>query len=163
MKNNSGYPPIKKYMNAVERRLRLPFRIRTRVMSDLMTSVSARHEQGEGYDAIMADLGAPAQVAADLNEEMSAFAYRRSRWRFVCLALAVAGLIWLILSLSFCWFTAHSGSLGIIGGADGPTAIFVTGPSGSVSQLFIVPSLLFFGGLAGYFALRHLRGGGPKE
>ena len=39
---------VKRYMNAVERKLRLPRDLRARVMSDLMTSISARREQGTG-------------------------------------------------------------------------------------------------------------------
>ena len=34
-------PPVKRYVNAVERRLHLPLREKARVMSDISTSIAA--------------------------------------------------------------------------------------------------------------------------
>ena len=82
-------PPVKRYVNAVERRLHLPLREKARVMSDISTSIAARHEAGESYEAIMADMGTPEAVARPFNQ---AFAgqYKGSAWRFLWLALALA-------------------------------------------------------------------------
>ena len=84
-------PPVKRYVNAVERRLHLPLREKARVMSDISTSIAARHEAGESYEAIMADMGTPEAVAQPFNQ---AFAgqYKGSAWRFLWLALALAVL-----------------------------------------------------------------------
>ena len=64
-------------------------------------------------------------------------AFRKSPWRFVFLALAVlSGGYLLLYSImlrfgmllnTLTLFPNESGSIGIIGGADGPTAIFVSG------------------------------------
>lgn len=158
--NQSGFrPPIKRYMNAVERRLRLPFKVKVRVMSDLSTTVTARHELGESYEAVMADLGTPAQVAARLNEEMAAFAFRRSPWRFVCLASAAVGGIWAVVS-AFLYRTSFAlpEDIAVIGGADGPTSIIVSSSPRSFWEVFLPPILLLLAGLVGYFLLRRLRG-----
>ena len=84
-------PPVKRYVNAVERRLHLPLREKARGMSDISTSIAARHEAGESYEAIMADMGTPEAVAQPFNQ---AFAgqYKGSAWRFLWLALALAVL-----------------------------------------------------------------------
>ena len=53
------YPPVKRYVNAIERRLNLPWKVRVRVMSAVSTTMRARHEAGESYEEIMADMGTP--------------------------------------------------------------------------------------------------------
>ena len=124
---------MKKYMTAIERRLNLPREVRARVMSDLQSSVAARREAGQTDEAIFAELGEPRAVAAELNEQMKEYAYTKSKWRWAALAgmivaawklifQSLAGLIVCLVNLSI----SESASLGIIGGADGPTAIFVT-------------------------------------
>ena len=78
-------PPVKRYVNAVEHRLHLPLREKARVMSDISTSIAARHEAGESYEAIMADMGTPEAVAQPFNQ---AFA---GQYKGQCVALFVAG------------------------------------------------------------------------
>jgi len=89
---------------------------------------------------------------------------KKSPWRFVFLAAALYGL-WKLLSkvaarvmylflkdpflLSY-----EAASIGIIGGADGPTAIFVTSP-GWVHWL--VPFLFLAVGLLGFLGLSKCR------
>lgn len=136
-------PPVKRYVNAIERSLHLPRKEKARVMSDVATAIQARREAGESDDAIMAAMGTPQAVAAPFNQ---AFAgqYKGSAWRFVWLALAVlcafstaGALIYAAglaegAALTFCLPGPgqHISGAGVIGGADGPTAIFVTaGPS----------------------------------
>ena len=124
---------MKKYMTAIERRLNLPREIRARVMSDLQSSVAARREAGQTDDAIYAELGTPRAVAAELNEQMKEYAYTKSKWRWAALAgAAIAGVMLLFESITglLVWLlnasVNESTGIGIIGGADGPTAIFVT-------------------------------------
>ena len=91
-RRNGGFlPPVKQYVNAIERRLHLPLREKARIMSDISTSIAARHEAGESYEAVMADMGPPDAVAAPFNR---AFAgqYKGSAWRFLWLGLALAVL-----------------------------------------------------------------------
>ena len=150
---------MKKYVNAVERRLNLPREIKARVMSDFSSSIQARREAGMSDDAIYAELGSPKKAAADLNEQMKEFAYRKSPWRFLFAAAAAYGAAELLGSL-FAWILylvfqmqmmeQEGVSVGIIGGADGPTAIFVTTPGW---MHYILPVLALVIGIWGFFRL----------
>lgn len=153
---------MKKYTNEIERRLNLPVEVKARVMSDFISSIAARREAGQKDEEIMAELGNPKKVAAELNEQMKEFACRKKPWRLVFLALAIWGgvkifpSIWQsILLLGYdAWSkvsASHAASVGIIGGADGPTAIFVTSP-GWVH--YIVPVGMMIVGIFGYIKLR---------
>ena len=156
---------MKKYMTAIERRLNLPREVRARVMSDLQCSVAARRVAGQTYDAIFGELGTPKSVAAELNEQMKEYAYTKSTWRWAALAgmivaawklifQSLAGLIVCLVNLSF----RESASLGIIGGADGPTAIFVT--TAAVGYRWILWVLVMVMCAVGWWKLSH---GTPGE
>ena len=160
---------MKKYVNAVERRLNLPREIKARVMSDFSSSIQARREAGMSDEAIYAELGTPKKAAADLNEQMKEFAYRKSPWRFLFAAAAAYGAAQLLggiwAGLLYLWYRiqagfqvmgvgisiAESSSIGIIGGADGPTAIFVTTPGW---MHYILPVLALVIGIWGFLRLR---------
>ena len=127
---------MKRYVNAIERRLNLPPEVKARVMSDFGSSIAARREAGQTDEEIYAELGDPKKVAAELNEQMQEFAYRKSPWRF---AFAVVGIYFGIKLLGIVYVLIFAAamaiyanmpnmacSVGVIGGADGPTAIFVT-------------------------------------
>ncbi len=144
-------PRIKRYVNAVERRLRLPYRLRARVMSDFATSIAARQEAGETVEQIIESLGSPKAAAAELNEQLRAYQYRKSPWRFVCLALAILAGLWLIGQLAASHILAQS--LGVIGGADGPTAIFVTYAPLAGQWRTVAAALLAILGIFGYWRL----------
>ncbi|MDO5400465.1 MAG: hypothetical protein Q4F17_05715 [Eubacteriales bacterium] len=147
---------IKKYLRSVKRRLNLPRDIRTRLLSDLETTIAARMEAGEDWPVIRESLGTPAQVAAEYMEEMKEFAYRKSPWRMVPLAVAVlCGLSllndWVMLGLYVSMgFKLYERSVGIIGGADGPTAMFITtrvhdsAKIGIIAAVFVLCLLLYF-------------------
>ena len=124
---------MKRYMTAIERRLDLPREIRSRVMTDLQSSVTARREAGQTDEQIFAEMGRPEAVAAELNEQMKEYAYIKSKWRWAALLGAVLaggvlslkgvmGLLAWLLNAS----VNDSAGVGIIGGADGPTTVFVT-------------------------------------
>ncbi|WP_367925006.1 hypothetical protein [uncultured Ruthenibacterium sp.] len=136
-------PPVKRYVNAIEWHLRLPLKDKVRVMSDVTTSIVARHEAGESYEEIMKEMGTPRQVAQRFNAAMGV-SEKPSRWRFLFLALLVLLIVGCISKISYeqgtlagasimqgivpNLITGPSGStnMGVIGGADGPTAIFVS-------------------------------------
>lgn len=151
---------MKKYVNAVERRLNLPREVKARVMSDFSSSISARRESGMTDDEIYAELGAPPKAAADLNQQMKDFAYRKSPWRFLFAAAAAFGAAELLGSL-MAWVmyllfrmqihAQDAASIGVIGGADGPTAIFVTTPDWTG---YIVSVLMLTIGIWGFLRLR---------
>lgn len=151
---------MKKYCNAVERRLNLPRDVKTRVMTDFQSSIQARREDGMTDEAIYADLGTPKQAAATLNEQMKEYAYRKSPWRFLFAALTIyggwelfGGLAAALLYLAMSDPLSQAGSVGIIGGADGPTAIFVTTRVPEWYH-FGIPLMLLLVGILGYYRLR---------
>lgn len=154
---------MKKYVHAVERRLNLPRQLKARVMSDFSGSIQARRESGMTDEEIYAELGNPQKAAADLNEQMKEYTYRKSPWRFAFLACAVfggvklLGRLWVNLVYWLCimfmdirsqFVPNEAYSVGIIGGADGPTAIFVTTPDWVHTLL---PAAALAAGLWGYW------------
>ena len=153
---------MKKYTNSVERRLNLPREVRERVMSDFISSIAARREAGQSDEEIYGELGSPAKAAADLNEQMKDYAYRKSPWRFLFLGIAVFAVVRLLFDgttalMAHCIVaSAHptAASIGVIGGADGPTAIFLTAPAWV--NLAWMAALLALGA-AGYLLLRHCK------
>lgn len=156
---------MKRYTTAIERRLNLPGELKARVMSDLISSIEARREAGASDDAIYTELGTPKKVAAELNEQMKDFTYRKSPWRYLFAACAAYGaaellsslMAWLI-SLYLRWNLlatnmGEASSIGIIGGSDGPTAVFITTPGW---MHYINPCLFLIIGIWGflYFSRR---------
>lgn len=148
----------KRYLGAVNRRLNMPKRYRQRVLSDLESSIAARHEAGESDDEILQALGTPKQAAEEMNAQMQPHTWRKSPWRFAALALGVFGA--LILLLEGVWpvmLLGANASLGVIGGADGPTAIFVTSVQkevGFIDAEMLIGAALLLAGVAGYILLR---------
>ena len=162
-------PAVKRYLRAVSRRLCLPRKIRSQVIQDLATGICARQEAGESWEEILRDMGTPKEMAQNLNEEMKEFCYWKSPWRYLFLALAVVGLIGLIYMFAVQYLASflltqavgEFESVGIIGGADGPTAIFVTGSSTAHFLSNVLPFLaLAIAGIVGFLLLRRRR---PKN
>ena len=153
---------IEKYLKAVSHRLNLPKKVKERVMSEFVSSVRARQEAGQSDEQILMDLGSPEKVAAELNEQMKEFAYRKSPWRYLFAGMAAYGaakILKLLLGQLLYWFMQipvrqETASIGVIGGADGPTAVFVTS---STATEHIVAVVLLVVGIWGFFRLRHCR------
>lgn len=160
---------MKKYVNAVERRLELPRDIKARVMSDFSSSIQARRESGMTEEEIYLELGSPKKAASDLNEQMKEYAYRKSPWRFLFLACAAYGAAKLLgglwVNLVYWFFILfmdvrsqlvpnEAYSVGVIGGADGPTAIFVTTPDW---VHWLLPVAALGVGIWGYLRLRRCK------
>ncbi len=151
---------IKRYVTAVEWHLRLDRATRLRVMNDLASDLQSRLDAGETPAAIRADLGEPKQLAATLNAEFAAHRDPAPRWRWWLLAGAAAALA--AAGFGSCAQRQAAASVGIIGGADGPTAIWVTGPAGFSGWLplgLIWAALL----LAAFLLLGWCRRGRPRR
>lgn len=153
----------RRYLRAVRRCLNLPKAVKDRVMSDFSSSVLARAEAGQSSEAIQAELGSPKKAAAELNAQMEEYAWRKSPWRFVFLAVAVLSAGWLALErllprllgelLGTVIYSSGGASVGVIGGADGPTAVFVTSPAGfdwGTPLMFLLLAI----GVTGFLRLR---------
>ena len=81
---------MKRYVNTVERCLRLDPATRLRVMNDLASDLQSRLEAGETMEQIRAELGGPEQLAAALEAEFAAHRDPAPRWRWWLLAGAAA-------------------------------------------------------------------------
>lgn len=157
---------MKRYTNAIERRLNMPLALKGRVMNDFISSIQARREAGQSDEEIYQELGSPKQAAAQLNEQMQDYTYRKSPLRFAFAAIAIAAackLLWPMVVGLFVWlYTGYltltsdgfASSIGIIGGADGPTAIFLTTPSWVEPTPALAVLVI---GLVGWYALSHLK------
>ena len=153
---------MKKYTKAVNRKLNLPSNVKKRVMTDFTSAIQSRKEAGKTDEEIYAELGTPADVAADLNEQMKEFAYIKSPWRWVCLALSVTSVLVLMfkggINLMVAMLTySLNQSVGIIGGADGPVAIFVAQPQDSMIQGMVMTALVLVMSVLGFYFLGHMR------
>ena len=151
---------MNQYIKAVKRRLNLPSDIKKRVMNDFVCSIQSRREAGKTEEEIFAELGTAANVAEELNEQMKEFTYVKSPWRWSCLVVAILSaisLIWKGIMGVFVYTIAHneSASIGIIGGADGPTAIFVATSPASIGYTIVTPLILLIVGVVGFYFLGH--------
>lgn len=150
------------YIKAVLHACGLPRSIRRRLRADLESDLTARLEQGKTMEQIIAAMGTPDRLASELRESWAPRprSRREKRLLIICflLALLLAGsLLWYFAQQSFLSLLVSaltgqatnippSADLGVIGGADGPTAVFVT--SGSSPWLFFVFWGLLAAGLA---------------
>lgn len=119
-------PPVKRYMNAIERRLRADRKTRVRIMTELAGDFESRREAGQSDAQIMAELGTPEEVAAQFNAALGTTG-RPSRWRWAFVVLGALVLAAALVPMLTSRLAAEqAASIGVIGGADGPTAIYVT-------------------------------------
>lgn len=140
-------PPVKRYMNAIERRLRVDRKMRVRIMTELASDFQSRRENGQDDESIMKELGSPEAVASQFNTALHAPG-NPNRWRWAFVALAVLILAIALAPMLAEKFTAYqAASLGIIGGADGPTAIYV---NASTPELLIGSMPWLLGCVAGF-------------
>ena len=144
---------MKQYTNAVSRRLNLPREVKNRVIHDFCSSIQGRREAGQADEDIFAELGSPKKVAAELNDQMKEYAFVKSPWRWAFLALIAGGGIYLVLDgvgsiAAYLLSRSLASSVGIIGGADGPTAIFVTAsPLGILGRMLCALLVVLIGTL----------------
>jgi len=152
---------MKKYCNGVERRLNLPRQIKARVMTDFISSITARREAGESDKEIFAELGSPKEAAAMLNEQMKEYAYEKSPWRWLSLFVGIWGVLVFVnnglTAILAKWLTEslnNQASIGIIGGADGPTAVFVTTAPSAGNLIWLLVAVM---GLLGFWYLSRMK------
>ncbi len=148
---------MKKYTNAIERKLNMPKDVKARVMNDFISSIQGRREAGQTDEEIFAELGSPKKAAADLNEQMKDYTYVKSPWRWLCLAIVVASVLSLAfggtIGLLVHLLNTSASSIGIIGGADGPTAIFVTTSQDYIWYKSGITMILMIMGVLGFYRL----------
>ena len=150
-------PVLRKYLRQVLRKLNMPGSIRRRISNDLKTSMLDKQEAGMTDQEIIACMGSPKEVAAEFYEQMPEHCYRKHPLRFVCLGLSVLSFLALIYEFLINRFltgllNANAESIGIIGGADGPTTVFITSTvrKGLSPDTLVFLTVLILG-LIGYF------------
>ena len=75
----------------------------------------------------------------------------------IAVLLIVVGVLLAAVLAVFGWMQAEQVSIGIIGGADGPTTIFVSGPEDGSLWLLGAGALLIAGGIGGWLWMRRRR------
>ena len=131
--------------------------IKKRIKNDLLSDFTARMEAGETQEQIIKDMGTPDKVAAEFHENFAGqlLPQRTPLDWFLLIAGILFGAIALlkvlgevllpaVLSALFAGGPAFPEDVAIIGGADGPTAVFVTGSLaiGSIQWIGILLPLL---------------------
>lgn len=150
---------VKRYVNTVERHLHLDRSTRLRVMNDLASDLQSRMDAGETLADIQADLGDARTLAETLNREFSDHRDNASPWRWAFLVLAI--FLALVFAVSGLTSRQEAASIGIIGGADGPTAIYVADSFGGLDTLHTLSWLAALVG--GYWLLGPARRGSRKR
>ena len=150
--------PLCRYLRAVKRRLPLPGDYKARVLRDLQSSIDARREAGQTDAEILAALGAPAQTAKELCEGLQEHVYHKSPWRFVFLALAILSAFALLSGgFSQLLLALTNSSIGVIGSADGPTAIFISTTPADLLRHRLLSAAALLVSLLCYFLLRRCK------
>lgn len=121
------------YVQATLRRVRATDAAKQRIRADLLADIAARRQAGQTWAQAEEELGSPVQAAAAINEAYAGSdmprRYRRQQAaRAAAIVLGVLAVLALLASpaLYSLYLLLGAGGAGIIGGADGPTAIFVT-------------------------------------
>lgn len=124
-----------RYIRQVGRYLRTSQTKKREILRDLEETFAAAAEHGETEQQVLDRLGTPEEFAAAMAEPGDEAVWRRQRTvRRLLTALAAAAAIFGVRAAAM---AAREASLGIIGGADGPTMIFVAGPGHSLWELLL--------------------------
>ena len=116
----------KNYLRRVRRALLCSRRRKNDILRDLNEIFSSAAEHGESDAQVIARLGSPEEFAASMEETTAsdrAAILRRRRALRIILPASAAAIVCLLLY--FLTNNPFSPAIGIIGGADGPTAIFI--------------------------------------
>jgi len=138
-----------KYIHEVNKMLPLPSRAKKEICRDLEEIFESAAEHGESEAQVIQRLGSPEEFVRSLNEQIDfkkfSLEHQRKKHLLVIICIFIASMVCfgIYAVLNLIGITRQlEHSLGIIGGADGPTAIFIT-PSSGVDFPFL---LLLLGG-----------------
>ena len=127
-----------KYIKQVKKRLAVPSSKRKTVLQDLEKTFASAAENGETEQQVIDRLGTPEQFVAGIEKQLGIDRAKYIKTRtivstVICLAGAVIGFaVYLTIQQEMI------GAIGMIGGADGPTAIIVSGPGFDISLLILI-------------------------
>lgn len=159
-------PIARRYLRAVKRELCLRGADRKQALKALKESFRGIRCS---YGDFITRFGSPLQTADMLNHSIEGYVFDKSDLRIPCMALGIAGALvaayriaygaflrFLASSAAAIEIMTDSASIGVIGGADGPTSIFITTAAASHSQLITMLGLLLAAaGFTGFYLLRY--------
>nr|WP_319487554.1 hypothetical protein [uncultured Caproiciproducens sp.] len=164
------------YIKEVIKRVKLPHTLKSRLKKDLISDIQIRQENGESIEDIIRAMGTPDEVVSELEESYIDKMPHRSRLEKIFLTCGIFLMSVLFATGIWCVsakitaqdiicsvfpareFISSSQAVGIIGGADGPTAIFVT--SKISYWVLVIFGVILFSCIfcfAAYFILRWKR------
>ena len=129
-----------RYIKQVKKQLMIPASKRKAVLRDLEEAFASAAEHGETEQQVISRLGTPEQFAVGIEEQLGVnrqklLKTRTVVWTIIWLVVAVVGFL---VYLTIRQQQELNGALGIIGGADGPTAIIVSGPGIDVPLVMLM-------------------------
>ena len=129
-----------RYIKQVKKQLMIPASKRKAVLRDLEEAFASAAEHGENEQQVIRRPGTPEQFAAGIEEQLGVnrqklLKTRTVVWTIIWLVVAVVGFL---VYLTIRQQQELNGALGIIGGADGPTAIIVSGPGIDVPLVMLM-------------------------
>ena len=129
-----------RYIKQVKKQLMIPASKRKAVLRDLEEAFASAAEHGETEQQVISRLGTPEQFATGIEEQLGVnrqklLKTRTVVWTIIWLVVAVVGFL---VYLTIRQQQELNGALGIIGGADGPTAIIVSGPGIDVPLVMLM-------------------------
>lgn len=134
-----------KYIRQTLKKMNVPFVKKKDIARDLEEIFASAAEHGESEEEVIARLGTPQEYAAGFSGQ---FGVGRSKGRIVCIVLTAVvslGAFFLSLLTKTASVQASLGdhaSVGVIGGADGPTSIWVTSAQRDPSAVFLWVGIL---------------------
>lgn len=118
------------YVRQILRRIRVTDGVKRRIRADLLADIAAKQDAGQTLAQIQAEMGSPDRAAAEFNAAYDGTPARRWYvWQQAAKAAAPVLLVLAVLCLAASpavRMALFGGSVGIIGGADGPTTILVS-------------------------------------
>lgn len=148
------------YIKRVKAALSVSRRSKQEIVRDLEEIFSSALEHGETEQEVIERLGMPREFARSMEEQLGIDAEaRRKKQRVRMAVLFIAAAVFFgTAAVIFSYITAQAAlPVGVIGGADGPTAIFVTAAPGlNLINLFLLLGGAFL--LAAFFqTFRYVR------
>ena len=157
---------IKKYVNQLERRLKLPLKIKARINGDIGTEIHERLEAGQTGDEALAEMGSPDELAEQFNRDFADYVGKKNPMRFVFLAAAaliLTGAVYYGISILQMQRDIAAASADVIGGAAASTEIYILSDEASPNSFgyWCSAAGLFLGCIAAYFLI--LSGKGVRK
>lgn len=146
------------YIKAFSSALKVDRKTKKKIVDDISFDISKRVSNGETMESIIEDMGEPKTLAGDFNSQLSK--PRDKKLIYLWIVSAVSFCISLALTAKYIYLkyvlTGNaSHTVGIIGGADGPTEIYVTANiSGTESLVFGIIVFMAIALLSVFFILR---------